>query len=332
MLISGDTLFTGNVQGTILRWDIKTKAILRFYTAHESEIRSFLDYGENFFSASKDGMIIHWAKSGAEVTRVLQKAPDFVDITLGDGILYIVYESFPIIKWDVKNMDIVGKIFGVEDQTLSHNSTVATAFCLGYLFTADIGGSMTQWNVDQNWPEDILLSETLGDILNIYCTDKSVVYVGSKSAATFYPAEFPERVPAQLLVVTTRSSTVAGSTQGTSTNRLAGQSSNTNQETDYSATAAIIATMLVLVTMTISIIYIRFKKQLDPVMDLNYTHLEEAKKKEKQKDEDSVKKKKVEVEKEEKAEKARHSRPVSEKRRSAGTKSQARPGSPKRAR
>jgi hypothetical protein len=332
MMISGDTLFTGNVQGTVLRWDIRTKTILRFYTAHESEIRSFLDYGEKFFSASEDGLIIYWAKNGAEITRVLQKAPSFVDISLGDGMLYIVYESLPIIKWDMAKMEIVGKIFGVEDDTLRRNSTVAAVFCLGFLFTADSGGSMTQWNVDQNWPEDILLSEPLGDILSIHCTDKSVVYVGSKSAATFYPTEFPERIPAQQLVVTTRTTTTVILTQRTTTNRLAGQSSNPNQQTDYSAAAAIIATMLILVTMGMSMIYISFKKQLDPVMDLNYTHLEEAKKKEKQKEEDTVKRKKIEAEKEEKAEKARHSRPISEKRRSTGTKSHARPGSPKRAR
>jgi hypothetical protein len=166
---------------------------------------------------------------------------------------------------------------------LSWPSPIVTfTLCAGYLFTGTSDGRIVQWNLDQNWSEDVLFGHRDSDLLGIYCSTDKVISIGSKSGVIWSPTEFSRNgppVPPQQTPTTLNAATSIDADNSANRKRSA-----SNEE--FTSAIIISLIMCVLIVIGVATLYIVFRRRLEPIMDLNYTKMEEARRKERLKEEE----------------------------------------------
>lgn len=275
-------MFVGDSVGNVNYWEFITSRLITSFLGHNSSIVSIIKHDSLLYTASDNSQLIFWSLNGSRMAQLQDKSEKMIGMILSGNTLITISSSLPLYKYDTDTLSLTGIMYGTSTDLSWPSPIVTFTLCAGYLFTGTSDGRIVQWNLDQNWSEDVLLGHRDSDLLGLYCSTDKVISIGSKSGVIWSPTEFSRNgppVPPQQTPTTLNAATSIDADNSANRKRSA-----SNEE--FTSAIIISLIMCVLIVIGVATLYIVFRRRLEPIMDLNYTKMEEARRKERLKEEE----------------------------------------------
>lgn len=267
--------------GNVNYWEFVTSRLITSFLGHNSSIVSVIKNNNRLYTASDNSQLIFWSLNGTRIAQIQVKSERMVNMVMSGNTLVTISSSLPIYKYDADTLSLIGIMYGTSTDLSWPSPIVTSTLCVGYLFTGTSDGRIVQWNLDQNWSEDVLFGHRDSDLHGLYCSSNQVISIGSKSSAIWSPTEFSRNGPPVPIV---QASTTLNAATSTDLDTRANSKRSTSVE-EFTSAIIIGLIMCILVIIGVASVYIAFRRRLEPIMDLNYTKMEEARRKERIKEE-----------------------------------------------